>query len=88
MVTAHVGSDVTIVRIETDSDATQSGHAAYEAHIVTADGTAETVYVDSSFTYVSTETQPAGGHGAAPSSASAAAPSTDSTNSSTATSSN
>ena len=86
VVTAQVGS-ATIVRIETDSDASQSGHATYEAHIVKADGTAETVYVDSTFTYVSIETQPAGEHGAAPSSA-AAASSSDSASSSTATSSN
>jgi hypothetical protein len=63
VVVAKVGSDATIVRIESDSDASLSGHAAYEAHIVTAAGVAETVYVDKSYNYVSTETQQAGGHG-------------------------
>ena len=63
VVVAKVGSDVTIVRIETDSDASQSGHAAYEAHIVTAASVAETVYVDKSYNYVSTETMQAGGYG-------------------------
>ena len=63
---AKVGSDATIVRIETDSDASLAGHAAYEAHVVKADGTAVTVYVDKSFNYVSTETTPSGGHGGAP----------------------
>jgi hypothetical protein len=43
----------TIVRIETDAD----GHAAYEAHMVKADGTAATVYVDSNFNFVSVETR-------------------------------
>ncbi len=59
----QAGSDATVVRVETDSDARETGHAAYEAHVVKADGTAETIYVDKSFNYVSTETQPAGGHG-------------------------
>ncbi len=59
----QAGSDAKIVRVETDSDASQSGHAAYEAHAVKADGTAETIYVDKSFNYVSTEAQPADGHG-------------------------
>ena len=40
----------TIVRVETDAD----GNAAYEAHMTRADGTPVTVYVDSSFQYVST----------------------------------
>jgi hypothetical protein len=43
----------TIVRIETDAD----GHAAYEAHMVKADGTPTTVYVDSNFNFVSVETR-------------------------------
>ena len=59
----QAGSGAKIVRVETDSDASETGHGAYEAHVVKADGTAATVYVDSSFNYVSTETQPAGGHG-------------------------
>jgi uncharacterized membrane protein YkoI len=66
VVVAKVGSDATIVRIETDSDASLAGHAAYEAHVVKADGTAVTVYVDKSFNYVSTETMPTGGPAAAP----------------------
>ena len=40
----------TIVRVETDAD----GNATYEAHMTRADGTHVTVYVDSSFQYVST----------------------------------
>ena len=40
----------TIVRVETDAD----GNATYEAHMTRADGTPVTVYVDSSFQYVST----------------------------------
>ncbi len=43
----------TIVRIETDAD----GHAAYEAHMVKADGSPTTVYVDKDFTFVSVETR-------------------------------
>jgi peptidase YpeB-like protein len=39
----------TIVRVETDAD----GHAAYEAHMLKADGTPTTVYVDASFNFVS-----------------------------------
>jgi hypothetical protein len=41
----------TIVRVETDAD----GIATYEAHMTRADGTPVTVYVDSSFNYVSTQ---------------------------------
>jgi Peptidase propeptide and YPEB domain len=41
----------TIVRVETDAD----GNATYEAHMTRADGTPVTVYVDSSFQYVSTQ---------------------------------
>jgi hypothetical protein len=43
----------TIVRVETDAD----GHADYEAHMVKADGTPTTVYVDSNFNFVSVETR-------------------------------
>ena len=39
----------TVVRIETDAD----GVAAYEAHMTKADGSPATVYVDSSFAFVS-----------------------------------
>ncbi|MDP9284308.1 MAG: hypothetical protein M3P41_05075 [Actinomycetota bacterium] len=39
----------TIIRIETDAD----GVAAYEAHMTKADGSPVTVYVDSSFQFVS-----------------------------------
>lgn len=45
--------NATIVRLETDAD----GHAAYEAHIVKADGTPATVYVDEQFNVVSVETR-------------------------------
>jgi hypothetical protein len=38
-------------RIETDAD----GHAAYEAHMLKADGTPATVYVDKSFDVVGVE---------------------------------
>jgi hypothetical protein len=41
----------TIVRIETDAD----GVATYEAHMTKADGTPVTVYVDSSFNFVSVQ---------------------------------
>jgi hypothetical protein len=41
----------TIVRVETDAD----GNAAYEAHMTKADGTPVTVYVDSSFNFVSAQ---------------------------------
>jgi hypothetical protein len=41
----------TVVRVETDAD----GHAAYEAHMTKADGSPVTVYVDSSFNFVSVE---------------------------------
>lgn len=58
VVLAEVGSDATIVRIETDAD----NHGAYEGHVVTSDGTAVTVYVDASFKLVSVENQGAGGH--------------------------
>jgi hypothetical protein len=42
----------TIVRVETDAD----GHAAYEAHMVKADGTPVTVYVNKRFQVVSVQT--------------------------------
>jgi pyruvate/2-oxoglutarate dehydrogenase complex dihydrolipoamide acyltransferase (E2) component len=48
-----VGSGATLVRVETDAD----GHAAYEAHMVKADGTPVTVYVDKSFSVVGVETR-------------------------------
>jgi hypothetical protein len=41
----------TVVRVETDAD----GHAAYEVHMVKADGTPVTVYVDARFGVVSVE---------------------------------
>ena len=41
----------TVVRVETDAD----GNATYEAHMTKADGSPVTVYVDSSFNYVSTK---------------------------------
>ncbi|HEY2777791.1 MAG TPA: hypothetical protein VGI77_07780 [Gaiellaceae bacterium] len=41
----------TIIRVETDAD----GNATYEAHMTKADGSPVTVYVDSSFNYVSTQ---------------------------------
>jgi uncharacterized membrane protein YkoI len=43
----------TVVRIETDAD----GLGAYEAHMLNADGTGATVYVDSNFEFVSLETR-------------------------------
>ena len=52
-VTAIAESKVTggtVVRVETDAD----GNATYEAHMTKADGSPVTVYVDSSFQYVST----------------------------------
>jgi hypothetical protein len=50
---AKVGSGATVVRVETDAD----GHAAYEAHMVKADGTPVTVYVDKQFSVVGVETR-------------------------------
>ena len=41
----------TIVRVETDAD----GNAAYEAHMVKADGTPVTVYVDKAYNVVSVQ---------------------------------
>lgn len=46
-------ANATIVRVETDAD----GNAAYEAHIVKADGTPATVYVDKQFNVISVETR-------------------------------
>jgi hypothetical protein len=42
----------TIIRVETDAD----GNAAYEAHMVKADGTPATVYVNKQFEVVSVQT--------------------------------
>jgi uncharacterized membrane protein YkoI len=50
---AKAGTGATVVRAETDAD----GNATYEVHMVKADGTRETVYVDGSFTVVSVETR-------------------------------
>jgi hypothetical protein len=50
---AKVGSGGTVARVETDAD----GHAAYEAHMVKADGTPVTVYVDKQFNVVGVETR-------------------------------
>ncbi len=47
----------TVVRVETDAD----GHAAYEAHMVEADGTLATVYVDRQFAVTAVETGMPGG---------------------------
>ena len=45
--------DATIVRVETDAD----GNAAYEAHVLEADGTPATVYVDKQFDVVGVESR-------------------------------
>jgi hypothetical protein len=45
-------SGATVVRVETDAD----GHAACEVHMVKADGTPVTVYVDEQFDVVGVET--------------------------------
>ena len=50
---AKEGSGATIVRIETDAD----GHGAYEAHMVKADGTPVTVYVNKSYEVVGVESR-------------------------------
>jgi hypothetical protein len=57
----------TIVRVETDAD----GNAAYEAHMVKADGTPVTVYVNKQLEVVSVQTGMPGPPAAAPSGASA-----------------
>ena len=61
----------TIIRVETDAD----GNAAYEAHMVKADGTPVTVYVNRQFEVVSVESGMPGppGGGQAPSSSSSGA---------------
>jgi hypothetical protein len=58
----------TIVRVETDAD----GNAAYEAHMVKADGTPVTVYVNKQFDVVSVESGLPGPPGRAPQSSSGA----------------
>jgi hypothetical protein len=50
---ARVGSGATVVRAETDAD----GNATYEVHMIKADGTPETVYVDDSYGVVSVVTR-------------------------------
>jgi hypothetical protein len=57
----------TIVRVETDAD----GNAAYEAHMVKADGTPVTVYVNKQLEVVSVQSGMPGPPSAAPSGASA-----------------
>ena len=52
----------TIVRVETDAD----GNAAYEAHMVKADGTPVTVYVSKQLEVVSVQTGMPGPPGQAP----------------------
>jgi hypothetical protein len=52
----------TIVRVETDAD----GNSAYEAHVVKADGTPVTVYVNKQFNVVSVESGMPGRPGHAP----------------------
>ena len=49
----------TVLRVESDGD----GNAAYEAHMLKADGTPVTVYVDKDFNVVSVETGGPGGGG-------------------------
>jgi hypothetical protein len=58
----------TIVRVETDAD----GNAAYEAHMVKADGTPVTVYVNKQFEVVSVESGMPSPPGQAPPSSSGA----------------
>jgi hypothetical protein len=58
----------TIVRVETDAD----GNAAYEAHMVKADGTPVTVYVNKQFDVVSVQSGMPGPPGRAPRSSSGA----------------
>jgi len=50
---AKVGSGATVVRIETDAD----GHGTYEAHMLKADGTPVTVYLDKSYNVLSVESR-------------------------------
>jgi uncharacterized membrane protein YkoI len=61
-------SGATIVRVETDAD----GNAAYEAHMVKADGTPATVYVDKRFGVVSVESRMPAPPGRAPAASSGA----------------
>ena len=58
----------TIIRVETDAD----GNSAYEAHMVRADGTPVTVYVNKEFDVVSVESGMPGRPGRAPQSSSGA----------------
>ncbi|HEX3113324.1 MAG TPA: hypothetical protein VHU20_08650 [Candidatus Eisenbacteria bacterium] len=58
----------TIIRVETDAD----GNSAYEAHMVRADGTPVTVYVNKQFDVVSVESGMPGRPGRTPQSSSAA----------------
>jgi hypothetical protein len=58
----------TIVRVETDAD----GNAAYEAHLVKADGTPVTVYVNKQFEVVSVQSGMPAPPGRAPSSSNGA----------------
>jgi len=58
----------TIIRVETDAD----GNSAYEAHMVRADGTPVTVYVNKQFDVVSVESGMPGRPGRAPQSSSGA----------------
>jgi hypothetical protein len=55
---AKVGSDATVVRVETDAD----GNAKYEVRMVKSDGTCVTAYVDESYNVVSVEEGGAGGN--------------------------
>ena len=50
---AKLGQSARVVRIETDAD----GHAAYEAHMLKADGTPAAVYVNKSFHVVGVESR-------------------------------
>jgi Peptidase propeptide and YPEB domain len=59
----------TIIRVETDAD----GDAAYEAHMVKADGTPVTVYVNKQFDVVSVESGMPGRPGRAPAQSSSGA---------------
>jgi hypothetical protein len=58
----------TIIRVEADAD----GNSAYEAHMVKADGTPVTVYVNKQFDVVSVESGMPGRPGRAPQSSSGA----------------
>jgi hypothetical protein len=59
----------TIVRVETDAD----GNSAYEAHMVKADGSPVTVYVNKQFDVVSVESGMPGSPGRAPAQSSSGA---------------